>query len=74
MSKKTNYENIKNMSVDEMSEALMHINDKICFQACLNATGNKFECPIKGDVDLADCQKCFKKWLLSEVEENDRNS
>lgn len=62
-----NYENIKNMSVDEMSEALMHINDKVCWWTCLNATGNKFECPIKGDVDLTDCQKCFKKWLLSEA-------
>ena len=64
-----NYERIKNMSVEEMAKALMHINDEICFQACLNATGNKFECPIKGEVELEDCQKCFKKWLLSEAKE-----
>lgn len=64
----TNYENIKNMNIEEMAEALMYAADGICWLSCLKATGNKFECPIKGDVDLADCQKCFKKWLLSEVD------
>ena len=63
-----NYECVKK-NVDELAELIYTANDNICFENCTKGTGNKFECPINGDVELEECQKCFKKWLLSEVTE-----
>lgn len=57
----TNYEKIKNMSVDEMAES------PIPFFSC------PYDTPYMG-CDMGkkfddDCIKCTKQWLESEVEE-----
>lgn len=54
----TNYDRIKNMSVDEMAENLL---------------GGQAFCPywmysLIGKCAKTDCQKCIKQWLESEVE------
>lgn len=55
--KMTNYERIKQMSIDEMAYVLMCPNE--CDLAVI-------EC-YKVD-DCCDCISCVKKWLESEVE------
>jgi hypothetical protein len=55
----TNYERIKNMSVEEMAEFLEENNDICCF------------CVLK-DNDVCndeDCKYFIKQWLGTEVEE-----
>ena len=65
----TNFENIKAMDIDELSEVLYSGVDKICFENCTRLTGNKFECPIKNDTSPEQCKACAKQWLESEVAE-----
>ena len=55
MKRMTNYEKIKNMTVDEMAELL---NNKDCDQ-----------CAYKGDECGYDCLIGVKEWLQSESEE-----
>ena len=51
----TNYEKIKNMTIDEMASWLRwHINCD--------------ECPADEEQCILDCKKRMKQWLLSEVE------
>lgn len=52
----TNYEKIKQMSVEEMSATIMCPND--CGLA-------EFKC---GKTDSCNCYECIKQWLQQEVE------
>ena len=54
----TNYERIRNMSVDEMAEYLNGIFD------CCNCPNDMFLCESNGNV----CTKYIKQWLESEAE------
>lgn len=55
----TNYERIRNMSVEEMAELFAE-------KMCICPDGN----PLYNDDCINDkCEKCLKKWLESEVEE-----
>lgn len=62
---RTNYDRIKNASIEEVAEYIyLHddeLNDKICKSA------HKV-CPYGEGVTPEQCQECVKKWLLSEVE------
>ena len=51
----TNYERIKNMSIDEMADYLID---------CCNCPNDMFLCGSKGSVS----EKHIKQWLESEVE------
>lgn len=55
----TNYEKIKNMSVDEMAKKLAEETKFCAFVGC----------PTVGNITTEDCRKCIAKWLESEVEE-----
>lgn len=57
----TNYEKIKNMSVEEMTGLMAHIANYPCL-FCADKAG----CCSKGDV--IKCYNGLKKWLESEVE------
>lgn len=57
----TNYEKIKNMTVDEMAEFLK------LQTSCRNLIRNYNEpCPLP--MDICTPNECYKQWLLSEVE------
>ncbi len=55
------------MDINELSDVFYSGIDKICFENCTKLSGNKFECPIKNDVDPENCKKCVKHWLESEA-------
>lgn len=57
--KQTNYERIRNMSVDEMADYFNGIFD------CSNCPNDMFLCASKGNV----CTKYIKQWLESEATE-----
>lgn len=59
----TNYERIKNMSVEEMAEEL-HIIDDGGTLVC-----HKYNCRKIPDKEVFDCVSCYKDWLNEEVEE-----
>ncbi len=65
MANKTNYDVIRNKSVDEMADYIYshddELNDKICKQS-------HQECPYGDNVEPENCKECIKKWLESEVE------
>ena len=54
----TNYERIKNMSVEEMADYFNEIFD------CSNCPNDMFLCESNGNV----CTKYIKQWLESEAE------
>ena len=56
--KMTNYEKIKNMSIDEMAEFFAYERRGVCA-----------EIDIEECAKCDDCTICFRKWLESEVEE-----
>lgn len=61
----TNYERIKNMSVDEMAtSSLKFFSCPYNFDCSGNNKLNIYSC-------FDDCIECRKQWLESEVEEND---
>ena len=66
----TNFERIKEMSVEELANVLYGANDKICFANCMSATGYKFGCKFGEDVDEQNCKECMKNWLESEAEKD----
>ena len=55
--KVTNYEKIKGMSVEELAEFLLKVNNYMDY-------GCKF-----GSSKGRDCKDCFKEWLESECDE-----
>ena len=65
--KRTNYDRIKDMTIEEMAELFYSGIDKICFENCSKGTGNEFCCPIKDDVTPENCINCVKRWLEAEV-------
>lgn len=68
--KRTNFDIIKNMSVDELADFLKQGIDDMCFDNCLKSTGDKLNCPFGEDVTLDNCKQCIKQWLESECESN----
>ena len=67
--KKTNYDRIRNMGVEELAEFMYSAPDKICFENCTRDTGNKYSCKFGEGVDVSNCLKCMKQYLESEVTE-----
>lgn len=63
----TNYEQIKQMTVNEMAEVMYCAVDNICFSVCKTSTDNKFQCPYETE-DPKNCTRCIVMWLESEVE------
>ncbi|MGN1130220.1 MAG: hypothetical protein ACI4Q8_02620 [Ruminococcus sp.] len=59
----TNFEKIKQMSVEEMSEELFHIVD--CDDTCPVYKDRDFSEPT---CNIIGCKRVLKKWLESEVE------
>lgn len=58
----TNYERIKQMTVDEMAKFLAYPTD------CRSLLRNNVEpCPFPAD--FCEPTYCYKQWLLQEVEE-----
>ena len=67
----TNFENLKQMDVNELAKNLYNICDTICFASCKKSTGNKFQCPVQHPTKK-NCTQCAVKYLKSEVADNDR--
>ena len=59
----TNYDRIRNMSVDELAENIFNIFERT---RCMLPV----ECD--GRVGKVGCQECIKEWLKSEVTDNDK--
>jgi len=64
----TNYDRIKSMSVEEMAEFLLRIND---IDNSISFCQNKNECNemLNSDKEIPEkmCSACMKQWLLQEV-------
>lgn len=67
---KNQYDQIRNLSIEELVKVLYSAADKVCFEVCKNGTGNKYCCPIGEKVKPEACEQCIKKWLEGEVESN----
>lgn len=69
----TNYERIKNMSVEEMAIAIFNlyftINGLNCEKCCAYTTDE--ECNKTDNDGKGTCIDGIKKWLESEVQENE---
>ena len=65
--KNTNYDRIRNMSVEEMAVVLYDAADRICFENCKQDTGNKHQCRFGEGVASENCINCIKQWLETEV-------
>ena len=61
----TNFERIKQMSVEEMALLLMKVNCSYDIPCMLEISDCKYP-----HIDN-NCSICFKEWLESEVEDND---
>lgn len=65
----TNYERIKNMSVDEMAKRLTAC---ICIESEINFCLEKKECceMLEKNIEIPNslCLKCLENWLLKEVD------
>lgn len=61
----TNYDSIRNMSVEDLAEYIYShdddLNDKICKSAY-------DECPFGDAVEPENCKNCIKQWLLKDVD------
>lgn len=66
--KQTNYDRIRNMSVEEMAEFMYYASDEICFENCTKDTGNRYFCKFGENVDFSNCKRCMKQWLEREVQ------
>ena len=73
----TNYDRIKNMSVEEMAKRIDTYDDKlggiICMWHCEKTTGNKYKCPYNEEERNKKCIECVIEWLESEVTENGKD-
>ena len=63
----TNFEKIKAMNVEQLTEVLYDANDRVCFENCAKETGNKYSCLHGEEVPTDACVKCMKNWLESEA-------
>ena len=68
--KRTKYDLIRNMSMDELIDVLYYSMDKICFDNCTKNTGNKYNCLFCEEASPDNCKECIKQWLESECESN----
>lgn len=65
----TNYERIKGMSIDELSELLDKLNiDTDCIDSVSNFC-HETDVLDSGSICPEDCAVCIKTWLESEWEE-----
>lgn len=66
----TNYEKIKNMSIDEMAKLIHKIDD---LSACNHCLGLCIKDDVKPDkngcIHIEVCERGIKKWLESECDE-----
>ena len=62
----TNYERIKQMSIEEMALLLMKVNCAYDIPCMLGISNCKYP-----HIDN-NCAICFKEWLESEVDDNDQ--
>lgn len=62
---KTNYDRIRNMSVEEMANFLVNVLNAYAMECMYGVS----ECK-NHDIDNG-CSLCFKEWLETEVSEND---
>ena len=71
--KQTNYDRIRNMSIEEMAKHIDSYDDKlggkICCWYCEKTTGSKYRCPYAEEERDTHCIDCVKEWLSSEVED-----
>ena len=69
----TNYDRIRNMSVEEMAKYIDDYDDRlggeICCWYCEKTTGKKYRCPYGEEERDSKCIECIIEWLNSEVEE-----
>lgn len=68
----TNYEKIKNMSVEEMAEWLDEIISSNPCYVCVKDDIGKYDCWIRSLSDISRTRLCLKNrelWLQSEIEE-----
>lgn len=63
----TNYDRIRNMSVEEMAEVIYKQCDSICDNVCKAKGG----CPYGDNIEPNNCKDCIKDWLNSEVQDNE---
>ena len=63
----TNFDRVKNMSVEELADFIHDAADKICFENCTKDTGNKFQCRFGEGVMPERCVECMKHYLESEA-------
>lgn len=61
----TNFEHIKQMSVEELSLFLMRVNSSYSEDCMVGIADCKYP-----NIDN-NCSLCFKEWLESEVDDND---
>ncbi len=64
----TKYEQVLNMSVEELANFIYDAADKICFENCTKDTGNKYSCRFGENVPPERCIECMKQYLKSEVQ------
>lgn len=60
----TNFEKIKSMTIDEMTEELFYIID------CSGCPINKWRDHSCPNCDIIGCKSALKNWLESEVDDN----
>ena len=61
----TNYDRIRNMSIDELAEYIYNRDDELSGEICRHY----MPCPYGEDCKPENCKDCIKKWLQSEVAE-----
>lgn len=66
----TNYERIKNKSIEEIAkyidESCDNLGGEICKSTCERMTGSKYKCPYGAGNER--CVECIVEWLNSEVD------
>lgn len=68
--RQTNYDRIKNMTIEELADFMYSASDEICFANCTRDTGNKFSCKLGDDCSPENCKRCMKEYLESEAISN----
>lgn len=59
----TNFEKIKNKTIDEVAKQIFVYENKLCDKICLSKGECKFDVPKE-----TDCINCIKEWLATEVD------
>lgn len=64
----TNFDRLRNRSIDEMADYVYHRDYELCDQICKESQVPD-GCNHGDDVTSEDCIACVKRWLESEVTE-----